>query len=253
MPEEHQRKKKGSKPKPVVCIETDQVYPSAKVATEALGIKARSGIRTAIAERRTAGGFHWRYEEDPEPKEGQLRAARKRPVVCWETGEEYESLTAASQAVGVDATVISHAVAHGRTAGGYHWFRKGDPKPAQDELNGWKRVVCIETSQVFRNTRKAADWAGTTRAEVYEAIGSERELCGYHWRWENQPEPGELPKRGGGRKSRPVACVETGTVYGSAKEAAYYVGLKDPYGIHMAIRGKYKTAAGLHWVYAEEE
>lgn len=46
---------------PVVCVETNIIYPSAKIASETTGIQ-RTGIVAVLKGRReTAGGFHWDY------------------------------------------------------------------------------------------------------------------------------------------------------------------------------------------------
>ena len=48
-----------SHPKPVICIETGEVFPSQKAAERATGY---SGIHKVCAGRQyTAGGYHWRY------------------------------------------------------------------------------------------------------------------------------------------------------------------------------------------------
>lgn len=54
-----------------------------------------------------------------------------------------------------------------------------------------------------------------------------------------------------GYKPRPVLCVESGVVYESASDAATEFDC-DPKAIWGAMNGRYDTAAGLHWRYAEE-
>lgn len=49
---------------------------------------------------------------------------------------------------------------------------------------------------------------------------------------------------------RAVVCVETGTIFDSAKKAALAVGLKSPGNITLVCKGKQKTAATFTWRYA---
>ena len=45
---------------PVMCIETNEVYPSARVASEKLGIQRTAIVRAMKLEYMRAGGYHWK-------------------------------------------------------------------------------------------------------------------------------------------------------------------------------------------------
>ena len=50
-----------SRPKPVICVETGEYYPSQRAAEKATGL---CGIHKVCAGKKlTSGGFHWRYAE----------------------------------------------------------------------------------------------------------------------------------------------------------------------------------------------
>lgn len=54
----------------------------------------------------------------------------------------------------------------------------------------------------------------------------------------------------GGRAKRPVKCLETGVIYTSLHEAAAATGAcLGP--LHCALNGRYRTAGGFHWEYAD--
>lgn len=53
------------------------------------------------------------------------------------------------------------------------------------------------------------------------------------------------------QRSKRIFCVETGKIYFGTAEAARETLIKQP-SIHNALKGKYKTAGGYHWRYAEE-
>ena len=60
--EEHKAKIKLSAPRSkVVCIETSKVYKSINEAQEETKIKYQAISRVCRGERKTAGGYHWRY------------------------------------------------------------------------------------------------------------------------------------------------------------------------------------------------
>lgn len=47
--------------KPVICIETNKIYPSSLIASKELNITNHIG-RCCNGERKTCGGYHWRWE-----------------------------------------------------------------------------------------------------------------------------------------------------------------------------------------------
>lgn len=50
-----------------------------------------------------------------------LNAHLRKPVVCVETGEVFESISAAAKSVGRTYSTLSEARKSGKTCGGYHW------------------------------------------------------------------------------------------------------------------------------------
>ena len=51
----------GRKPKSVVCVETGEVYKSAVVAAESVGIHFEGIYRCCNGQRESAGGYRWQY------------------------------------------------------------------------------------------------------------------------------------------------------------------------------------------------
>ena len=70
---------------------------------------------------------------------------------------------------------------------------------------------------------------------------------------ESESTPGApKPKKRVSRPTRPVVCVENGTVYPSAAAVAEALGLKSEALVKTAIRESY-AAGGLHWRWAEDK
>ena len=260
--------------KKVVCIETGVAFSSAKNAAESVKI-SEARIRDAIKRRCKAGGFHWHYEGEPAPvieeKAEDSRNARspkraampRRPVICWETGEVFESIDAAGKATGVKGPSIAFAASKKRRSGGFHWYWADEPKPEAFEEpkrtgkpKPRKAVVCWETGEVFESAESAAAAVGIQAPScVFNAVKRKGTCGGYHWYWANEPRPESFAplKRGNGngRPKRAVVCWETGEVYSCAQEAAEAVGLKSQSSICAAVRNR-TSAGGYRWYYQDE-
>ena len=114
--------------KPVVCVETGTVYESITEAARCHNVTLANIKRACQMPHRRAGGFHWMFK-DAQPSEPQPSAVTpagtrtpKRPVVCVETNEVFESISAAARSKNLRVTNISRACQTQRnTAGGFHW------------------------------------------------------------------------------------------------------------------------------------
>ena len=141
--EMHPAPEQRRKPREVACVETGEVFSSADAAAKAVGLKSSSGIRAALRKKQaTAGGYHWRYADAPEPETlpSSKHGRKPRAVACWETDEVFASADEAATAVGVaHAGNIRAAVRNRYCTGGYHWYRPDQPKPKESELKQTKR------------------------------------------------------------------------------------------------------------------
>lgn len=115
----------------VVCLEIGVVYESAEAAARDVGT-AKLGILNCIeGSQLSAGGRHWAPEGSTLTVE-QIEAGRKlkrrevRRVVCFETGEVFESEKAAAESVGASAHSV-RACVDGKvmTVRGLHWALEG--------------------------------------------------------------------------------------------------------------------------------
>ena len=137
---------------------------------------------------------------------------------------------------------------------GYNIHEGGGDAP---RLNGSdnptsRRVICINTGDIFDTVTQAADKYNTYPTTVTKACKGKRKTAGemtwqYYDEYLVKPKNINAYKALGGR-SRQVLCIETNTVYDSVHDAAKDIGV-DYTSISKACSGKRNTAANMHWKY----
>lgn len=127
------RRNLGHKAKPILCIETNQIFASSIEAAE--GDKSVSDRIRMVANgyygRRTCNGFHWKFVSDEDIAKDSIARKRsgapdsdivRKRVRCVETGQEYRSIAEAAKATGVSAGTVSSSCLHRyKTTRGLHW------------------------------------------------------------------------------------------------------------------------------------
>ena len=173
----------------VVCVETGMVFETAKEAAAWAGVQKEAIFRACNGISRTAGGYHWFYQEAPHLADHEVKVGErknKRPVRCIETGQIFSSITEAARWAGVHHTLlikVCQKIKH--TAGGYHW-EYVETLPSDFERNGRvkRAVLCVETGVVFESAYEAAKWAGCHPHLITRVCKMERKTCrGYHWEY----------------------------------------------------------------------
>ena len=177
-------------------------------------------------------------------------------IVCYETGEEYPSTSAAGKAVGMTYNSINRAVNEGYSAGGYHWYRKSDGRPAPEffKLNKTKKVLCIETGEMFESITTAASVYKTSQSVISVAIKKNYAVHGVHFAYmtdEADTGPIKDHKRRKYRKLRPIVNLGTGEQYDSVKAAAEATGFSTG-SFYCALNNETRTVGGHHWKYVDD-
>ena len=109
--------------KTVICIETGEIFSSARAAAKSVGVSF-SLISIALHGKcKTAGGFRWKFANADTPQETFYKDTRKKSVTCVETGEIFPTIKAAADSLNLKNPASISGALHGRakTAGGYHW------------------------------------------------------------------------------------------------------------------------------------
>ena len=192
------------------------------------------------------------------------RGRQPRPVICLETGEEYESVITAAAAIGKAYPTVKQAIRTGGLAGGYHWTYSDDPNLAM-KLGRYaggnrghrldRKVICLETGEEFESAADAAAAASVSGGNICCAIRSGGRACGFHWAFADDQDIAEkLARYFGGdhahRRGGKVICIETGEEYESVAAAVTETSV--PLNtIYSAIRRGCR-AGGYHWAYADD-
>lgn len=173
------------------------------------------------------------YKHSPETKEILKQLAKKqwedenqkklfkKPIICIDTGEIFDSVKSAAAKSGVTHSCISMVLnGRGKTAGGYRWSYLN----SEDKFSEERRK---NMGLANRGRKQSAE---QVEKRVAHLKGKPRENYNSY---------------------KPVVCVETGRIFASVKIAAESVGIT-PCFLSKVLHGKKKTAGGYHWKFAKE-
>ena len=92
---------KGTHAKPVVCIDTNIIYPSVSEAARQTKISINRITECLKGRREHANGTHWEYKHQADKESGKFKNSRFKPVLCVSTGIIYETMESAAHAAGI--------------------------------------------------------------------------------------------------------------------------------------------------------
>lgn len=118
-----------------------------------------------------------------------------------------------------------------------------------------KKVICVETGEIFQSINKAASSIGRDAKGIRSCCTGSAQTCGgLHWRffdeYESSTRPEMLSHRSAAEQPVAIICVETGKSYESYADAAKDVGLSKGDGIARCCKLLQDTAGGYHWRYS---
>lgn len=212
-----------------------------------------------------AYGYYWckqeDYSPDWQPRDRKIPLAHA--VVCWDTGEIFESACKVRDKYDIlIPNIIACCTGKTISAKGLHFCY------LEDYENGWqprktkreKPVICYETLEVFESASAADRWLGLSIGGVHKVCSRYRnqKIAGdYHWCWLENWTPDWTPDIPVPKTEEPskfdhslIHCIETGQVFHTYIEASQATGASRT-GISKCCQGKQKTAGGFHWKYAE--
>ena len=253
----------------VYCLELNKTFNSSQEAAKFAGIHV-SGIN-AVCDRRnqiTAGGLHWCYLTDKDSLLEYIDSFKnkeknifRRMVIQIDKNtlkplDIFNSLKEAETKTGISSQQIGKCASGTYiTAGGYFWCFKEEWdenwKPLLRYKTNAKKVVCIETGEIYDNLNKASLATGAHNTSISQVCNQKLlKAGGYHWCWlktflDNEyvlPEP---------KSKRKIICIETLEKFASISDAAQKYKLKIP-NIIECCKKKQRTSGGYHWCYLDE-
>ncbi len=265
--------------RPVINLETKEVFESTYDACVSIGLKKHANIATCCkCPEKTLGGYHWTYYDKKKPmeyydemlKNVPLKNWYPKPVIQLETLEVYETIISAKRAMGLTGTGIDECCENEYgTAGGYHWAYYDNSKSEsyyKDLLqiiidkpsNHLKPVICIETLNTYESVVEASRQVGVNHPHISDCCNDIRiTVGGYHWQYYDKEKGLDYYKNLTFRtqKFRDVAviCLETLQVYKSATEAAEKIGVNVRCHISSCCKGNRNIAGGYHWCFYDNE
>lgn len=191
----------------VIQIETGKVFSCAMEASEILHIPHSHISSVCAGNRRTAGGYHWRYASDTQEEWENRRQHRLEcsgitgypKVICIETGEVFEQPKTAAEKIGVHPSSITNVCSGVQlSAGGFHWkylHETEQQKECRETLaaasrnkdlgaHSRVRVICVETNTIYPSVSCASIELSINRSGISNALrGAAKSAGGYHWKY----------------------------------------------------------------------
>lgn len=180
--------------KPLVCIETGIVYESLHSAQVSLGISLQSIRNSCNSGHATMRGIHFAFLKDVSTYDPQKTKTngKERAVVNLDTGERFETLAAAAKSIGINSNSVQCVCArkpHCYRAGGFRWAYAENAEAVKAEKIPQmqaKKVLCIETGEIFKTTGSAAKAKGLKHGEDVRRACKSAGRCkaaGFHWKY----------------------------------------------------------------------
>ena len=135
---------------------------------ERYGVSSGS-LNSALTYGYSAGGYHFYRADEPKPDDsffksdnGGKGSSKKRPVICLETGVQFESAIAAVKWLDSGKTNnrgnMRTALISGSALLGYHFYYADEPKPPNSHFK--RAVYCEDLDTVFTSLETCADAIG---------------------------------------------------------------------------------------------
>lgn len=168
--------------KQVLCIETGEIFPSAKYVEENI----ICGVRDVIyGKQLTAGGYHWKYlNEDNVVR----KPFERKKVICANTKEIFNNSDEAAKFANVNSALI-RSICNGNkngNANGYtFYYYEGEKDYTIKTFKPRKqcKVVCIETGEVFETIKQASKSKSDAVNICKCCKGVKKTHKGFHWKY----------------------------------------------------------------------
>ena len=189
--------------KKVICVETNKVFDSIKDASNQLNIDKTSIGKVCRGIYKKAGGYTFKYLNDYEAKTNKVKETKS--VICIETNKVFISIAEAGRIMNIDPSSIGK-VCRGvnKTAKGYTFkfydevnkdkvnlstqeltvnelnepIELKDFKPDLTIKENKKRILCIETNEIFNSIGEASRKLNIDRSSIGKVCNNKLKSAG---------------------------------------------------------------------------
>ena len=194
-------------------------------------------------------------------------------IYCVELDMYFDTVKEAGEYVGCCGETISSVLkGECKTAKGYHWLYAKEVNEEninrvmseEYNINGHgKKIYCVELDMYFDSITEACEYVGCNRNNISAILnGRQKTAKGYHWLYAEDVSQENINKVMSEEKyannkgknnimAKQIYCVELDMYFDTITEASKYIGCSIS-SISMVLRGRSKTAKGMHWLYAED-
>ena len=280
------------KSKKIICLETKKIYENRKEVSSFLKCSPDTVQKICVGRNKFFRGKHWMYYEDYIRKTSEelneiMSTSEKdtgtsvnfykgvtKVVVNITRGKVYKSCREASEDIMCSSESIRSACLKNHVFKGEIWFYQEDvDKIGEEKVNEMireitqkrdVRVICIETKEIFKNSKEARKKYKTTSDSCISAccIGNDPNRLtagGVHWMYYKDylkatPEEiqKKLNKRQGQAVSKAVIKLETLEVFSSIEEASAKIKLSNKTIRHSCTGESVTNPKNGHWMFKED-
>ena len=113
-----------------------------------------------------------------------------------------------------------------------------------------KKIICIETGQIFDSINEASNWAKCSRINISNCLrGEQKTAMGYHWQYCNDKDFKKY------HKGTRIVCYKDGKlikIFDKLLDAAEWAGCSSA-NICKCLKGRSNEAKGYTWKYYKEQ
>ena len=239
--------------KPVICLETLEIFESNLFAAKKFGVRV-SSINRILGKNNTCKGYHFDYYNEKNDyknnKYYNLGKKQKVQVICLETLEvgDYNYF---SKKLNTNISNICSAIKLKSSCIGFH-FEHYDCKKKYTKKH--KKYICLETLKEYNSKNEIIKEFKTSITNINNILNKTKnnwyhfEIYDYNKKYENNDYFGNSYDKACNKQ---VICLETLEVFNSFKEAAKKNNISSG-DISNAVKNK-NMCNGYHWDYFDKK
>lgn len=249
--------KNNTNAKKIICINTNEIFETMTEAAKRYSISIKDIQQVCAGVRLTAKKLQFAYYEDGKEYKTKPILSRKkgdhpraRKIICLNNKMVFDSVVSASEFFGINYTNI-HQVLLGKSnfvmdSDGqcyqFAYYEEGKEYQLKEidysTIKKPKKVICINTGEIFNSTTEAAEKMGVGQAKVSLCCNNKREHTGsYQFAFYEEGKKYMLKELKNKRAPKKVICLNTGEIFNTTREAAEKMGIQQS-GISLCCNGK---------------